>query len=171
MQESCFPLGYTRRQTGRASGNLLTSTPSQSPSPSTVSTRMHPVLTAQVHKELSMAQKKMERNPTPYNVRRHSQLKADQGKEKQAQTQASWKAKTASLNMRVIPKDLQLTESLNGDKLEQSRTTLQTTNRAVKEKAAVNVFARVFEEGGVKDVRNQTRAVLRNTASAGLAHA
>ena len=42
-----------------------------------------------IHKELSEAREEMERNPTPQNVRRHSQLKVDLDKEKQAQTQAS----------------------------------------------------------------------------------
>ena len=52
-----------------------------------------------IHKELSEAREEMEKNPTPQNVRRHSQLKADLDKEKQTQTQTSWKTKTASLNM------------------------------------------------------------------------
>ena len=52
-----------------------------------------------IHEELSEAREEMERNPTPQNVRRHSQLKVDLDKEKQTQTQASWKTKTASLNM------------------------------------------------------------------------
>ena len=59
-----------------------------------------------IHKELSEAREEMERNPTPQNVRRHSQLKVDLDKEKQTQTQASWKTKTASLNMeRERPKN------------------------------------------------------------------
>ena len=52
-----------------------------------------------IHKELSEAREEMERNPTPQNVRRHSQLKVDLDKEQQTQAQASWKTKTASLNM------------------------------------------------------------------------
>ena len=59
-----------------------------------------------IHKELSEAREEMERNPTPQNVRRHSQLKVDLDKEKQTQTQASWKTKTASLNMERLPKTL-----------------------------------------------------------------
>ena len=51
------------------------------------------------HKELSEAREEMERNPTPQNARRHSQLKVDLDKEKQTQNQASWNTKTASLNM------------------------------------------------------------------------
>ena len=118
----------------------------------------------------------MERNPTPQNVRRHSQLKVDLDKEKQTQTQASWKTKTASLNMeRDSQKLWQLTKSLNGDNSERGRTTQQTTNGAVTGKAAANVLARVFEEEStaspsadrVKDVRTQTRAVLQNSATAG----
>ena len=35
-----------------------------------------------IHKELSEAREEMERNPTPQNVRRHSQLKVDLDKEK-----------------------------------------------------------------------------------------
>ena len=129
-----------------------------------------------IHKELSEAREEMERNPTPQNVRRHSQLKADLDKEKQTQTQASWKTKTASLNMeRDSQKLWQLTKSLNGDNSEWGRTTLQTTNGAVTEKAAANVLAKVFEEEStaspsadrVKDVRTQTRAVLQNSATAG----
>ena len=128
-----------------------------------------------IHKELSEAREEMERNPTPQNVRRHSQLKVDLDKEKQTQTQASWKAKTASLNMeRETRKLWQLTKSLNGDNSERGRTTLQTTNRAVTGKAAANVLARVFEEESTaspsadraKDVRTQTRAVLQNSATA-----
>ena len=69
-----------------------------------------------IHKELSEAREEMERNPTPQNVRRHSQLKVDLDKEKQTQTQASWETKTASLNMeRETQKLWQLTKSLNGD--------------------------------------------------------
>ena len=122
-----------------------------------------------IHKELSEAREEMERNPTPQNVRRHSQLKVDLDKEKQTQTQASWKTKTASLNMeRETQKLLQLTKSLNGDNSERGRTTLQTTNGAVTGKAAANVIARVFEEEStaspsadrVKDVRTQTPALL-----------
>ena len=118
----------------------------------------------------------MERNPTPQNVRRHSQLKVDLDKEKQTQTQASWKTKTASLNMESDSQKLwQLIKSLNGDNSEQGRTTLQTTNGAVTGKAAANVLARVFKEEStaspsadrVKDVRTQTRAVLQNSATAG----
>ena len=118
----------------------------------------------------------MERNPTPQNMRKHSQLKVDLDKEKQTQTQASWKTKTASLNMEKDSKKLwQLTKSLNGDNSEHGRTTLQTTNGTVTGKAAANVLARVFEEEStaspsgdrVKDVRTQTRAVLQNTATAG----
>ena len=129
-----------------------------------------------IHKELSEAREEMERNPTPQNVRRHSQLKVDLDKEKQTQTQASWKTKTASLNMeRDSQKLWQLTKSLNGDNSERCRTTLQTTNGAVTGKAAANVLARVFEEEStaspladrVKDVRTQTRAVLQNSATAG----
>ena len=128
-----------------------------------------------IHKELSEAREEMERNPTPQNVRRHSQLKVDLDKEKQTQTQASWKAKTASLNMeRETQKLWQLTKSLNGDNSERGRTTLQTTNGAVTGKAAANVLARVFEEESTaspsadraKDVRTQTRAVLQNSATA-----
>ena len=90
-----------------------------------------------IHKELSEAREEMERNPTPQNVRRHSQLKVDLDKEKQTQTQASWKTKTASLNMeRETQKLWQLTKSLNGDNSERGRTTLQTTNGAVTGKAA-----------------------------------
>ena len=90
-----------------------------------------------IHKELSEAREEMERNPTPQNVRRHSQLKADLDKEKQTQTQASWKTKTASLNMESDSQKLwQLTKSLNGDNSEWGRTTLQTTNGAVTGKAA-----------------------------------
>ena len=129
-----------------------------------------------IHKELSEAREEMERNPTPQNVRRHSQLKVDLDKEKQTQTQASWKTKTASLNMeRDSQKLWQLTKSLNGDNSERGRTTLQTTNGAVTGKAAANVLAKVFEEEStaspsadrVKDVRTQTRAVLQNSATAG----
>ena len=129
-----------------------------------------------IHKELSEAREEMERNPTPQNVRGHSQLKVDLDKEKQTQTQASWKTKTASLNVeRDSQKLWQLTKSLNGDNSERGRTTLQTTNGAVTGKAAANVLARVFEEEStalpsvdrVKDVRTQTRAVLQNSASAG----
>ena len=118
----------------------------------------------------------MERNPTPQNMRRHSQLKVDLDKEKQTQTQASWKTKTASLNMeRETQKLWQLTKSLNGDNSERGRTTLQTTNGAVTGKAAANVLARIFEEESTaspsadraKDVRTQTRAVLQNSATAG----
>ena len=98
-----------------------------------------------IHKELSEAREEMERNPTPQNVRRHSQLKVDLDKEKQTQTQASWKTKTASLNMeRDSQKLWQLTKSLNGDISERGRTTLQTTNGAITGKAAANVIARVF---------------------------
>ena len=129
-----------------------------------------------IHKELSEFREEMERNPTPRNVRRHSQLKVDLDKEKQTQTQESWKTKTASLNMeRDSQKLWQLTKSLNGDNSERGRITLQTTNGAVTGKAAANVLARVFEEEStaspsadrVKDVRTQTRAVLQNTATAG----
>ena len=129
-----------------------------------------------IHKELSEAREEMERNPTPQNVRRHSQLKVDLDKEKQTQTQAGWKTKTASLNMeRETQKLRQLTKSLNGDNSERGRTTLQTTNGAVTGEAAANVLARVFEEEStaspsadrVKDVRTQTRAVLQNSATAG----
>ena len=128
-----------------------------------------------IHKELSEAREEMERNPTPQNVRKHSQLKVDLDKEKQTQTQASWKTKTASLNMeRDSQKLWQLTKSLNGDNSERGRT-LQTTNGAVTGKAAANVLARVFEEEStaspsadrVKDVRTKTRAVLQNSATAG----
>ena len=128
------------------------------------------------HKELSEAREEMERNPTPQNVRRHSQLKVDLDKENQTLTQASWKTKTASLNMeRDSQKLWQLTKPLNRDNSERGRTTLQTTNGAVTGKAAANVLARVFEEEStaspsadtVKDVRTQTRAVLQNTATAG----
>ena len=60
-----------------------------------------------IHKELNEAREEMERNPTPQNVRRHSQLKVDLDKEKQTQIQASLKTKTASLSMeRVLPKTL-----------------------------------------------------------------
>ena len=45
------PAGTTRRQTGSASGNSLTSTPSRSPSPNTVSTRMPPTSTLQSSKQ------------------------------------------------------------------------------------------------------------------------
>ena len=76
-----------------------------------------------IHKELSEAREEMERNPTPQNVRRHSQLKVDLDKEKQTQTQASWKTKTASLNMeRETQKLWQLTKSLNGDNSGQNNT-------------------------------------------------
>ena len=77
----------------------------------------------------------MERNPTPQNVRRHSQLKVDLDKEKQIQTQASWKTKTASLNMERDSQELwQLTKSLNGDNSERGRTTLQTQNNTANQK-------------------------------------
>ena len=100
-----------------------------------------------IHKELSEAREEMERNPTLQNVRRHSQLKVDRDKEIQTQTQASWKTKTASLNIeRDSQKLWQLTKSLNGDNSERGRTTLQTTNGAVTGKAAANILARVFEE-------------------------
>ena len=130
MQEKCPQAGTTRRQTGSASGNSLTSTPSRSPSPNTVSTRMPPTSTLQssakesiprgrrhdykpywnntlekIHKELSEAREEMERNPTPQNVRRHSQLKVDLDKEKQTQTQASWKQKQHPLTWRERPKN------------------------------------------------------------------
>ena len=42
----------------------------------------------------------MDRNQTPQNVRRHSQVKADLDREKQEQIKSSWKTKTASLNMK-----------------------------------------------------------------------
>ena len=122
--------------------------------------------------ELSDAREDMERNPTPQNMRRQSQLKADLDKEKQAQTQSSWKNKTASLNMKRDSQKLwQLTKSLNGDSSERGRTTLQSTNGAVTGKVAANVLARVFEEEStaspsvdkVKDVRTQIRAVLQNS--------
>ena len=71
----------------------------------------------------------MERNTTPQNARRHSKLKADIDKEKQAQTQSSWKTNTASLNMeRDSQKLWRPTKSLNGDNSEQCRATLQNTN-------------------------------------------
>ena len=74
-----------------------------------------------IHKELREARVEMERNPTPQNVRRDSQLKVDLDKEKQTQTLASWKTKTASLNMeRASQKLWQLTKSLNGDNSDQS---------------------------------------------------
>ena len=100
MQGNCLPLGTTRKPTGSASGNSLISTPSHSPSPSTMSTRMPPILTLQssqaaeesisrgtrrdykpywiktlekIHKE---AREEMERNSTPQSVRRHPQLMA-----------------------------------------------------------------------------------------------
>ena len=80
-----------------------------------------------IHKKLSEAREEMERNPTPQNVRRHSQLKVDLDKEKQTQTQASWKTKTASLNMeRDSQKLWQVAKLLNGDNSERGITTLQT---------------------------------------------
>ena len=51
-----------------------------------------------IHKELSEAREEMERNPTPQNVSRHSQMKTGLDRAKQAQTQLNWKTKTASLN-------------------------------------------------------------------------
>ena len=145
MQEKCPPAGITRRQTGSASGDSLTSTPSRSPSysvnenASNFNSAVRKVAKEsiprgirhdykpywnntfeKIHKELSEAREDMERNPTPQNVRRHSQLKVDLDKEKQTQTQASWKTKTASLNMeRDSQKLWQLTKSLNEDNSEQ----------------------------------------------------
>ena len=129
-----------------------------------------------IHKELSESREEMERNPTPQNVRRHSQLKVDLNKEKQTQNRQAGKQKQHPSTWRETPKKLwQLTKSLNGDNSERGRTTLQTTNGAVTGKGAANVLDRVFEEEStaspsadrVKDVRTQTRAVLQNTATAG----
>ena len=204
MQEKCPPAGTTRRQTGGERFREVTDIYTKSITFSKHSVNKNAfnfnsaVLKAakesiprgrrhdykpywnntleKIHKELSEAREKMERNPTPQNVRKHSQLKVDLDQEKQTQTQASWKTKRASLNMERDSKKLwQLTTSLNEDNSERGRTTLQTTNGAVTGMAAANVLARVFEEEStaspsadrVKDARIQTRAVLQNTASAG----
>ena len=68
-----------------------------------------------IHKELCET-REVKRNPTPQNLRKHSQLKADLDIENHAQTQSSWKTKIASLNMERDSKNLwQLTKSLNGN--------------------------------------------------------
>ena len=120
----------------------------------------------------------MERNPTPQNVRRLSQLKGDLDKEKQAQTQSSWNTKTVSLNMERDSQELwQLTKSLIGDNSERGRTTLQTTNGAVKERRQQTSLPEFLKKGvqlhpqliesKFSVFSTQTRAVLQNTASAG----
>ncbi|KAK7106533.1 hypothetical protein V1264_017781 [Littorina saxatilis] len=119
----------------------------------------------------------MEKNPTPENVARHSQIRTDFDKEKQRQTQNSCREKTASLNMEKDTQKLwQLTKTLNEDNSGRRKVTLHTNTGDVTGKTAANVFAKAFEADStvtvpadrLKDVRSQTRAALHNTASTDL---
>ncbi|KAK7101444.1 hypothetical protein V1264_019826 [Littorina saxatilis] len=131
----------------------------------------------ELHKKLSEARENMEKDPTPKNVARHSQIRTDFDKEKQRQTQNSWREKTASLNMEKDTQKLwQLTKTLNEDNSGRRKVTLHTNTGDVTGKTAANVFAKAFEADStvtvpadrLKDVRSQTRAALHNTASTDL---
>ena len=119
-----------------------------------------------LHKQLSEAREKMERDPTDQNVARHNQAKKAFEDEKLTMTRKSWHEKTASLNFEKDTQKLwQLTKVLNQDNSQRNKTVLQTDNGIVTGKAAANVFAKEYQAESevdhphtrVQEVRIETR--------------
>ena len=125
-----------------------------------------------LHKQLSEARERMERNPMDQYVVRHNQVKNAFEEKKLSQTRRSWHEKSASLNFEKDTQKLwQLTKALNEDNCQRSKTVLQTDEGVITGKVAANVFAKAYKAESevdlsptrVREVRIETRDLL-NTA-------
>ena len=102
----------------------------------------------QLHTDLDTTRETMEQNPTPENIKSHSNAKEKFIQQKREAIQTSWTEKTSSLNMEKDTNKLwQLTKVLNEDTdTRHSRTVLEEEGTHYSGKQAANILAEFYKE-------------------------